>query len=91
MGPVWGIRVWRCSRSYRCRGGLISEGRLINGVNSFGSEMGHMVVDSRPDARLCVWGGGRGQLEAYASAAAVAAQAMLGVHSGSKAACVGSE
>lgn len=63
-------------------GGLISEGRLINGVNSFGSEMGHMVVDSRPDARLCVWGGGRGQLEAYASASAVAAQAMLGVHSG---------
>ncbi|MCA9180913.1 MAG: ROK family protein [Planctomycetales bacterium] len=63
-------------------GGLISEGRLINGVNSFGSEMGHMVVDSRPDARLCVWGGGRGQLEAYASASAVAAQAMLGVKSG---------
>ncbi len=63
-------------------GGLISEGRLINGVNSFGSEMGHMVVDSRPDARLCVWGGGRGQLEAYASASAVAAQARLGVKSG---------
>lgn len=63
-------------------GGLISEGRLINGVNSFGSEMGHMVVDSRPDARLCVWGGGRGQLEAFASASAVAAQAMLGVKSG---------
>lgn len=63
-------------------GGLISEGRLINGVNSFGSEMGHTVVNSRPDARLCVWGGGRGQLEAYASASAVAAQAMLGVKSG---------
>ncbi len=63
-------------------GGFISEGRLINGVNSFGSEIGHIVVDSREDARLCVWGGGRGQLEAYASASAVAAQANLGVRSG---------
>ena len=53
-------------------GGLISEGRLINGVNSFGSETGHIIVDCRPDARLCVWGGGRGHLEAYASASAVA-------------------
>ncbi len=65
-------------------GGLISDGYLINGVNSFGSEMGHVVVDSRPDARLCVWGGGRGHLEAYASASAVAAQAMLGVRAGVK-------
>lgn len=63
-------------------GGLISEGQLINGVNSFGSELGHVVVDSRPDARLCVWGGGRGQLEAYASASAVAAQARAGLKAG---------
>lgn len=63
-------------------GGLITEGHLINGVNSFGSEMGHMVVDSSPDARLCVWGGGRGQLEAFASASAVAAQAAAGVQAG---------
>ncbi len=63
-------------------GGLISEGHLINGTNSFGSEVGHVVVDSRPDARLCVWGGGRGHLEAYASASAVAAQANLGIQSG---------
>lgn len=55
-------------------GGLIIEGALVNGVNSFGSETGHIVVDSRPDARLCVWGGGRGHLEAYASASAVAAR-----------------
>lgn len=54
-------------------GGLISEGRLINGVNSFGSETGHIIVDCRPDARKCVWGGGAGHLEAYASASAVAA------------------
>jgi glucokinase len=56
-------------------GGIIVEGKLINGVNSFGSECGHLIVDSRPDARLCVWGGGRGHLEAYASASAVAARA----------------
>lgn len=54
-------------------GGIISEGMLINGVNSFGSEIGHVIVDCRPDARLCVWGGGRGHLEAYASASAVVA------------------
>jgi glucokinase len=56
-------------------GGVIHEGKLINGKNSFGSECGHMIVDSSPDARLCVWGGGRGELEAYSSASAVAARA----------------
>ena len=56
-------------------GGIIVDGHLINGVNSFGSECGHIIVDSRPDARLCVWGGGRGQLEAYASASALAQHA----------------
>lgn len=63
-------------------GGIIVEGHLINGVNSFGSECGHVIVDSRPDARLCVWGGGRGQLEAYASASAVARAAEQGVRAG---------
>ncbi len=56
-------------------GGVVHEGRLINGVNSFGSECGHIIVDSTPSARLCVWGGGRGELEAYSSASAVAARA----------------
>jgi len=54
---------------------VIHEGRLINGINSFGSECGHMIVDSSPHARLCVWGGGRGELEAYGSASAVAVRA----------------
>lgn len=49
-------------------GGIIVEGELINGVNSFGSECGHILVDSSPQAAICAWGGGRGQLEAYASA-----------------------
>ncbi len=56
-------------------GGIIIDGHLLNGMNSFGSECGHIIVDCRPDARLCVWGGGRGHLEAYASASAVAARA----------------
>jgi glucokinase len=56
-------------------GGIIVEGRAIEGINSFGAECGHIIVDSRPDARLCVWGGGRGELEAYASASAVAQRA----------------
>ena len=63
-------------------GGIIVDGHLINGVNSFGSECGHVIVDSHPDARLCVWGGGRGQLEAYASASAVARAAEAGLRAG---------
>ncbi len=63
-------------------GGLISDGRLINGVNSFGSELGHIIVDSRPDARLCNWGGGKGQLEAYGSASAVKLRAAAGLADG---------
>ena len=52
-------------------GGIVVDDELVNGVNSFGSECGHLIIDSSPTARLCVWGGGRGQLEAYASASAV--------------------
>ncbi len=51
--------------------GVIVDGELVDGVNSFGGECGHMIVDPSPDARLCAWGGGRGQLEAYASASGV--------------------
>lgn len=52
-------------------GGVIIDGHLLGGANSFGGEFGHLLVDPADDARLCGWGGGRGQLEAYASAAAV--------------------
>ena len=55
-------------------GGIINEDELINGVNSFGSECGHILIDSGPNARACPWGGGHGQLEAYASASAVVAR-----------------
>jgi glucokinase len=56
-------------------GGIILNGESIDGENSFGSELGHIIIDYHEDARLCVWGGGRGQLEAYASASAVVARA----------------
>ncbi|QDT13301.1 ROK family protein [Planctomycetes bacterium K23_9] len=52
-------------------GGIIVDGELVNGVNSCGSECGHILVDPSPTAQLCVWGGGRGHLEAYASASGV--------------------
>lgn len=52
-------------------GGVIVNGQLIDGVNSFGSECGHIIIDYTPTARKCVWGGGQGELEAYASASAV--------------------
>ena len=56
-------------------GGIILDGVSVDGEHSFGSELGHIIIDQSPDARLCVWGGGRGQLEAYASAPAVTARA----------------
>ncbi|MGE0760041.1 MAG: ROK family protein [Pirellulaceae bacterium] len=56
-------------------GGIILNGVSVDGEHSFGSELGHLVIDCRDDARLCVWGGGRGELEAYASASAVVARA----------------
>ncbi len=54
-------------------GGIISDSHLVVGANSFGAECGHIIVDSSPTARLCTWGGGKGHLEAYASASAVVA------------------
>lgn len=52
-------------------GGIIIENELVVGRNSFGGECGHIIIDASPEARLCAWGGGRGQLEAYASASGV--------------------
>lgn len=66
-------------------GGIIVDGTLVNGVNSFGSECGHILVDPSPTAQICAWGGGRGQLEAYASATGVVMRTrqrlMEGAHS----------
>jgi glucokinase len=55
-------------------GGIIVNGMSIDGAHSHGSEVGHVRVDSRSDARICPCGQ-RGHLEAYASATAVVARA----------------
>ena len=55
-------------------GGIILNGVSLDGKNSFGSELGHILIDHSDEARVCVWGGGQGQLEAYASAPAVVAR-----------------
>ncbi|KAA5539330.1 ROK family protein [Roseiconus nitratireducens] len=70
-------------------GGIIVEGELVNGVNSFGSECGHILVDPSPTARLCIWGGGRGQLEAYASASAVVGRTLQRLTDGAESALSG--
>lgn len=54
-------------------GGIVLEGRCIEGKNSTAAEVGHMCIDRRPDARLCTCGR-RGHLEAYASATAIIAR-----------------
>ncbi len=46
-------------------GGIVSEGRVVRGVNGFGGEIGHMTVD--PDGPPCKCGS-RGCVEAYAGA-----------------------
>jgi glucokinase len=46
-------------------GGLVAEGRLIEGASNCSVEIGHVKVDLRPNAPLCGCGG-RGCLEAFA-------------------------
>ncbi len=51
-------------------GGIIIGDLSIDGENSHGSELGHMIIDYNDSARLCGCGQ-RGHLEAYASAKGV--------------------
>ncbi|MBH58405.1 MAG: ROK family protein [Planctomycetaceae bacterium] len=48
-------------------GGIIMHDIALHGDNSHGSECGHIVIDSGPDARICPCGQ-PGHLEAYVSA-----------------------
>ncbi len=48
-------------------GGIVIGDLLVEGQNSAGSELGHLIIDYHDDARLCTCGQ-RGHLEAYASA-----------------------
>ncbi len=65
-------------------GGVIIDNQLIVGQNSFGGECGHMIIDPSPNARLCAWGGGRGHLEAYASASGVTMRAREELQAGAQ-------
>lgn len=51
-------------------GGIIVEGQSLEGRHSTGAECGHIIIDSRDDARVCSCGQ-PGHLEGYASATAV--------------------
>lgn len=51
-------------------GGIIIGDQSIDGENSHGSECGHVLIESGPEARICSCGQ-PGHLEAYASATAV--------------------
>jgi glucokinase len=51
-------------------GGIIVNDISIDGAHSHGSEVGHMTIDTGPDARACGCGQA-GHLEAYASASAL--------------------
>ncbi len=51
-------------------GGIIVGDLLVEGENSAGSELGHMIIDYHDEARVCSCGQ-RGHLEAYASASSV--------------------
>lgn len=54
-------------------GGIVLEGKTLDGESSHGGECGHVMIDSSPDARICSCGQ-RGHLEAYASATALIAR-----------------
>ena len=54
-------------------GGIVIDGRVLEGAHSHGGELGHVRVDLPDRGRLCGCGR-RGCLEAYASATAVVAR-----------------
>lgn len=51
--------------------GIVIDGKVVYGHDGFAGELGHTVIDRSANARLCGCGG-RGHLEAYASATGVA-------------------
>lgn len=59
-------------------GGIILDGKILNGINSAAGELGHMVI--RKNGRRCTCGR-RGCLEAYASALALVRAAKRAVKS----------
>ncbi|MBA63472.1 MAG: glucokinase [Planctomycetaceae bacterium] len=55
-------------------GGVILQDGALHGDNSHGSECGHIIIDSSPDARVCPCGQ-PGHLEAYVSATSLVKRA----------------
>ena len=51
--------------------GIVINGQLVYGHDGFAGELGHVIVDTTPEARLCGCGR-KGCLEAYCSATGVA-------------------
>jgi glucokinase len=64
-------------------GGIINNGETIDGENSHGSECGHIIIDSRDDARVCSCGH-TGHLEAYASATALTRRTQEALEAGGR-------
>jgi glucokinase len=63
-------------------GGIIIGDMLIEGDHSHGGELGHIIIDMNPNARMCA--SGRGHLEGYASATAVVQRAEEALAAGVK-------
>ena len=64
--------LWTLGTGIGC--GIILRDAVIEGEHSHGSECGHIIVDSRPDARVHPGTGQAGTLEAYCGARAVKAR-----------------
>jgi glucokinase len=64
-------------------GGIVIGDLLVEGENSAGSELGHLIIDYHDDARMCSCGR-RGHLEAYASATAVVKRTEESLETGRK-------
>jgi len=60
--------------------GIIVNDRSIDGAHSHGAEIGHIVIDTTPDALTCSCGK-TGHLEAYASATGIVARAKKALYS----------
>jgi glucokinase len=62
-------------------GGVIIGDTLVEGENSIGGELGHIIIDYHDNARMCPCGH-RGHLEAYCSATAVVKRTQEALDSG---------
>ena len=72
--------LWTLGTGIGC--GIILRDLVIEGEHSHGSECGHIIVDSSPDARRHPGTGQRGTLEAYCGARGVIARTEEALNSG---------